>query len=167
MEVGLALKLVLYRWDITAYRIAKDSGVSTATINKVIKGDIKTLSWDNVAKIGKALGEKDPMAEDAFFGALRRPIEDFPFFRSRSMPLENILPTFPFLGIIEKTILALDKFGLLNREVVEERGYRLDIGSPLSNKPSLSAAVFQHLFTDILLVSENDWNEETGEDENA
>jgi len=83
MKVGMALKMVLARWNLTKYRIAQLSGVSQPSINRVVNGKQATLSWDDAEKIANGLAKVDPLAAGAFYYALSQPER---FFYQAGLP---------------------------------------------------------------------------------
>ena len=83
MNVGLALRLVASRWDLTKYRMAQVSGVSASAIGKVMNGRQPSLAWDDVEKIANGLAKVDPLAAGAFYYALSQPER---FFYQAGLP---------------------------------------------------------------------------------
>ena len=83
MRVGMALKMVLSRWNLSQYRIAKLSGVSASAIGKVINGRQPSLAWDDVEKLANGLAKVDPLAVGAFYHALSQPER---FFYQAGLP---------------------------------------------------------------------------------
>jgi len=83
MNVGMALKMVLSRWNLTKYRIAQLSGVSQPSISRVVNGKQATLSWDDVEKLANGLAKVDPLAVGAFYYALSHPER---FFYQAGLP---------------------------------------------------------------------------------
>jgi len=83
MNVGMALKMVLSRWNLTKYRIAQVSGVSRAVIGKVVNGKQPSLMWDDIEKLANGLAKVDPLAAGAFYYALSQPER---FFYQAGLP---------------------------------------------------------------------------------
>lgn len=117
MKLGKALRLVLSRWDMSPYRLAKASGVGQATIGKLIKGEIESSTWDVVERLADGFGRLDRLAKAAFLAVLSLPDSDYP---------DGTVTPLPYLEEIEKpeniskVLAAIDKLGLLNREAVRE-----------------------------------------------
>lgn len=78
MKVTKALKIVLIRWKITRYRLSKTSGVGQPTLSRIINGDGDGFNWSTIDKIASGLEVIDPIAKDAFIGALARPDDCVP-----------------------------------------------------------------------------------------
>ncbi len=118
MKLGKALRLVLSRWDITPYRLAKASNVGQATIGKLIKGELESSTWDVVERLANGFEKLDIVARVTFLGLLTLPEDKLPGYA--------IPPSLPELEEIErpeniaKVLAAADKLGIINREVVQE-----------------------------------------------
>lgn len=70
MKVSNALQIVLSKWDITPYRLAKTSGVGQATISKLIKGNIQSSTWDVVERLADGFEKVDVTARVTFLALL-------------------------------------------------------------------------------------------------
>lgn len=73
MKVGIALKLVMRKWQVTNYRLSQVSGVVETTVGKLVNGEMQTTSWDNVEKLAAGFEKIDPLANGAFLKALQIP----------------------------------------------------------------------------------------------
>lgn len=78
MEVKKALQIVLQRWQITAYRLSKTSGVPRPMLSNILKGEAKAFAWTTIEKLANGLEIIDPIASDVFMCALRRPNDCVP-----------------------------------------------------------------------------------------
>lgn len=118
MKLGQALRLVLSRWDITPYRLAKTSGVGQATIGKLIKGDLESSTWDVIERLANGFEKLDIAAKVTFLGLLTTPQEKLSSYKTlRPLPeLEEIEKP----ENIAKVLAAAEEFGIINREAVDE-----------------------------------------------
>lgn len=70
MKLGKALKITLSRWQITPYRLAKESNVTQSKIGKLISGVQESASWDVVERLAEGFNEIDPVAKATFYATL-------------------------------------------------------------------------------------------------
>lgn len=113
MKVGKALMLVMQRWQITKYRLSKVSGVVETTVGKLVNGELESTSWDKVEKLANGFEQIDPIAKDAFIGALQRPDSAYPSLSDNTIDLFWVreLPE-----NITAVMTVLEKFRLLDQE---------------------------------------------------
>lgn len=117
MKLGKALRLILSRWDITPYRLAKASNVGQATIGKLIKGDLESSTWDVVERLADGFEKLDIVARVTFLGLLALPEDRLSTYGVAPLPqLEEIEKQ----ENIAKVLAVMDKLGLLNREAIEQ-----------------------------------------------
>lgn len=122
MKLRKALLLVQARWHVSGYRLSQVSNVDKSLLGKLLRGETQTTSWDKVEQLANGFEQIDPIAKDAFIGALQRPDRTYPHFSDNTIDLfwqrersENIAAV----------MVALDQLGLLNREAIQELEARL------------------------------------------
>jgi transcriptional regulator with XRE-family HTH domain len=125
------------RWNLTNYKLAQVSGVSQATIGKILRDEHKTASWDVVEQLADGLGKIDPLAKPSFLGALG--LSDS-YYSGLNSP--TAIPVEPHAEIINEVIKILDKNGLLNQEAVE----KLNVFSLYDDNPLETSLVDWVLF---------------------
>lgn len=121
MKLGKALRLVLSRWNMTHYRLAKASDVGQATIGKLVRGDLESSTWDVVERLANGFEKLDPMAKIAFLGVLQLPDSAYP----ASLDNPDSMPTEPYDSINAEAVEILNEKGFLNLEVVEKSGLKI------------------------------------------
>ena len=122
MKLGKALRLVLHRWNMTPYRLAKASGVGQATIGKLVRGALESSTWDVVERLADGLGKLDPMAKAAFLGVLPLPDSAYP----TSFENPDTLPTEPYDSVNIEAVDILKERGFLNLEAIEKSGFKVE-----------------------------------------
>lgn len=122
MKLGKALRLVLHRWNITPYRLAKTSGVGQATIGKLVRGALESSTWDVVERLADGLGKLDPMAKFAFLGVLSLPDSAYP----ASFENPDTLPSEPYDSVNIEAVDILKERGFLNLEAIEKSGFKVE-----------------------------------------
>jgi hypothetical protein len=116
MKLGKALRLVLSRWDITPYRLAKASSVGQATIGKLIKGELESSTWDVVERLANGFERLDIVARVTFLGLLTLPEDRLPAYGVAPLPhLEEIEKP----ENITKVLAVADKLRKRNPEAVQ------------------------------------------------
>ncbi|MCS6781661.1 MAG: helix-turn-helix transcriptional regulator [Gloeomargarita sp. SKYBB_i_bin120] len=117
MNIGKAIQLILSRWNLTAYRLAKLSGVSKANLSKVITGRQASLMWDDIEKLADGLRQVDPVATLTFYEVLKYPDEFYDLARSVSQPeiLEREKPE-----NIQAVLDTLLKLGITTPDLLEQ-----------------------------------------------
>lgn len=70
MDATKALRFVAAAFNLTNYRIAKESGVAEALVGRIINGTNKTYSLESLSKIARGLGRIDWRAKVIFLALL-------------------------------------------------------------------------------------------------
>lgn len=122
MKLGKALRLVLSRWNMSHYRLAKASGVGQATIGKLVRGAHESASWDVVERLADGFGKLDPMAKAAFLGVLSLPDSAYP----ASFDNPDTMPTDPYDSVNIEAVDILKERGFLNLEAIEKSGFKVE-----------------------------------------
>ncbi len=78
MKLRVALLAVMHRWQITGYKLGQASGIDRSVIARILRGEVKTAEWERIEKLLSGFEKIDPMAKDAFMGALQRPDSTYP-----------------------------------------------------------------------------------------
>jgi transcriptional regulator with XRE-family HTH domain len=117
MKIGKALQIVLARWDMTPYRLAKASGVGQATVGKLINGDRESSTWDLVERLANGFEKLDIAARVTFLGLLILPDDKASPYAVGPLPT---LEAMEKPENIAKVLGAAHRRGLLNQEAAEE-----------------------------------------------
>ena len=116
MNLRKALLLVMARWQVTGYRLSQVSGVDKSLLAKLLRGESQSASWDKVEKLANGFEQIDPIAKDAFIGALQRQYDPYPDLTEEAYPFwVREEPT-----NIGAVMAVLDQYELLNRENIEK-----------------------------------------------
>lgn len=113
MKLKTALLLVMRRWQVTGYRLAQASGTDESTIAKLLRGDNKSASWDKVEKLANGFEQIDPIAKDAFIGALQRPDSTYPGITDDTIDISWVRES---SDNIAKLMAVLEEYKLLDQE---------------------------------------------------
>ncbi len=117
MKIRKALLVVMKRWQVTPYRLAQASGTDRATIGKLLRGGHQSASWDKVEKLANGFEQIDPIAKDAFIGALQRPDSTYPNLTDNTIDLvwERETPE-----SIASMMVVLEEYKLLDQERLQK-----------------------------------------------
>ncbi|PSB32261.1 hypothetical protein [Chlorogloea sp. CCALA 695] len=85
MRLKIALLAVMTRWQITGYKLGQASGLDRSVISKLIRGEVKTAEWEKIEQLLNGFEKIDPMARDAFMGALQRPDSTYPLITDATL----------------------------------------------------------------------------------
>lgn len=104
------------RWQITGYRLSQASGIDRSTIAKLVRGDNQSASWDITEKLANGFEQIDPIAKDAFIGALQRPDSAYPHLADNTIAVSWDRESPESIAAV---LEVLDEYKLLDRERIK------------------------------------------------
>lgn len=126
MKLGKALQVVMARWNISQYRLAKSSGVRQASISAIILEKAKTSELDTIHRLSDGLEKLCPLAKGAFWYALQLPDELFASIESISaqqqppMLQSQIERAASNPEVVAKVIEYLNDYNLIDTKALQD-----------------------------------------------
>lgn len=117
MKLRKALLFVMARWQVTGYRLSQVSGVDKSLLAKLLRGESQSASWDKVEKLANGFEQIDPIAKDAFIGALQRPDSTYPNFSDNTIDISWVRESSENIAAV---MTVLDEYKLLDRENIKK-----------------------------------------------
>lgn len=118
----MALRAVMGRWALSQSALARASGLPQPAISNILRGKSKGIDSQSLEKLLNGLYRIDPLAREAFWGALRLNRIDLQLIEVPDDELMNRQPTIIYSyenpEVLAELLQFLDGEGLLNKEAL-------------------------------------------------